>query len=326
MKTKNVLLMMVASLSFLFSVIGNGAGRDFQSLDGAWQIVFDRYNEGGAKQWIREKNFPREQTREIAVPSCWKLMEKDYEGVSFYRRAFNVPANWAGKTIRLQFDAVNFRSEVRLIATGAICVKDVFIEPKISDNTATLHLELAHEGKKAGPATVTIAIRSVSQPDRVAATISKTLDLKPGLNRQAWTLDIPDAAYWSPDHPHLYRAEVSVAFGGTVSDRWETRFGMREFTIRDKKFCLNGKPLYLKATFFEGLYPVKLAYPDSREMAIREIQLAKDAGFNMIRPWRKTPPMWLDLADEMGVLTVGSPTWQSFPSARPLHRLPTPSA
>ena len=100
---------------------------------------------------------------------------------------------------------------------------------------------------------------------------------------------------------------MSVTFGGTVSDRWETRFGMREFTIRDKKFYLNGKPLYLKATFFEGLYPVKLAYPDSREMAIREIQLAKDAGFNMIRPWRKPPPpMWLDLADEMGVLTVGS--------------------
>jgi len=38
---------------------------------------------------------------------------------------------------------------------------------------------------------------------------------------------------------------------------------MREFTIRDKKFHLNGKPMYLKATFFEGLYPTKLAYPDS---------------------------------------------------------------
>ena len=25
---------------------------------------------------------------------------------------------------------------------------------------------------------------------------------------------------------------------------------MREFTIRDKKFYLNGKPMYLKATFF----------------------------------------------------------------------------
>jgi len=83
---------------------------------------------------------------------------------------------------------------------------------------------------------------------------------------------------------------------------------MREFTIRDKQFQLNGKPLFLKATFFEGLYPTGIAYPDSREMAMREIQLAKDAGFNMIRPWRRpSAPMWLDLADEMGVLVVGSP-------------------
>ena len=75
-----------------------------------------------------------------------------------------------------------------------------------------------------------------------------------------------------------------------------------------KQFYLNGKPIYLKATFFEGLYPNRIAYPDSREMAVREIQLAKDAGFNMIRPWRRPPaPMWLDLADEMGVLVVGSP-------------------
>ncbi len=71
---------------------------------------------------------------------------------------------------------------------------------------------------------------------------------------------------------------------------------------------MNGQPIYLRATFFEGLYPNGVAHPDSREMAVREIQLAKEAGFNMIRPWRRPPvPMWLDLADEMGVLVVGSP-------------------
>ncbi len=196
---------------------------------------------------------------------------------------------------------------VRLIATGDIYVKDVFIEPKISDNTATFHLELAHEGEKTIRAQVGIAVSSVSRPDQIAAEARETLDVKPGSSRLSWTLKIPNAKYWSPGNPHLYRAEVSVAYDGTVSDLLNTRFGMREFTIRDKKFYLNGRPIYLKATFFEGLYPVKLAYPDSREMAIREIQLAKDAGFSMIRPWRKPPPpMWLDLADEMGVLTVGS--------------------
>ena len=42
-------------------------------------------------------------------------------------------------------------------------------------------------------------------------------------------------------------------------------------------------------------------------MMVKEILLAKDAGFNMIRPWRKPPPKeWLHLADSIGVLTVGS--------------------
>jgi len=196
---------------------------------------------------------------------------------------------------------------VKMIATGDVYVKDVFIETKIANNTATFHLELVHTGEKARPAQVEISISSVKQPDQLVTKIRKTLDLKPGTSKQSWTVKVPNATYWSPDNPHLYRAEVSVAYEGTVSDHWSTRFGMREFTIRDKKFYLNGKPIYLKATFFEGLYPVKLAYPDSREMAIREIQLAKDAGFNMIRPWRKPPPpMWLDLAEEMGVMTVGS--------------------
>ena len=69
---------------------------------------------------------------------------------------------------------------------------------------------------------------------------------------------------------------------------------------------LNGKPIYIKAAFFEGLYPNELALPDTPEMAQREIQLAKECGFNIIRPWRKPPPpMWLDMCDEMGVMVIG---------------------
>ena len=93
----------------------------------------------------------------------------------------------------------------------------------------------------------------------------------------------------------------------TELDNVKETFGFREFTVKNNKFYLNDKPLYLKAAFFEGLYPVKLSYPDSKEMMIKEILLAKKAGFNMIRPWRKPPPKeWLHLADSIGVLTVGS--------------------
>ena len=358
---------------------GPGSAGQLLSLDGTWEIIFDPQNQGRQGRWHQQQIFAAHPSRrEISVPGCWELIEKDYEGVAFYRRIFKVPESWRGKVIRLHFDAVNFLSEVwlndtavgvheggftpfefrvdslikpgeentlilrvvgpillqdkqvdgvgpmetpqwrgaitggiwqpaRLIATDKTYVKDVFIEPKVSDDTVTFHLELAHAGKRNSLAQVGIAIRSVSRPDEILARINKQIELRPGSNKRSYTLKVPNAIHWSPVNPHLYLVDVRVAYDGSVSDVWNARFGMREFTIRDKKFCLNGEPMYLKATFFEGLYPVKLAYPDSREMAVREIKLAKEAGFNMIRPWRKPPPpMWLDLCDEIGVLTVGS--------------------
>jgi hypothetical protein len=196
---------------------------------------------------------------------------------------------------------------VRLVATGDVWVDDVFIESKIAHDTATLHVELDHGAAEIRAAEIEIAIHSAEDQSKVLAKHNTSLRLSAGTYRDSFTLKIPDAKHWSPDSPHLYLASVRVAANGTLSDTWTSRFGLREFTIRNKKFHLNGEPMFLKATFFEGLYPVKLAYPDSEQMARREIQLAKEAGFNMIRPWRKPPPpMWLDLCDEMGVLTVGS--------------------
>ena len=128
------------------------------------------------------------------------------------------------------------------------------------------------------------------------------------MNEHKVVIKIPEARYWSPDDPFLYQAKLEIKNKQKVSDDWYHRFGLRELTIKNQDFYLNGKRIYIKASFFEGLYPNSIAYPDSEEMARKEIRLAKEAGFNMIRPWRHpTTSMWLDLADEMGVMGVGSP-------------------
>jgi beta-galactosidase/beta-glucuronidase len=83
------------------------------SLDGKWEIIFDHGNVGRDADWHLDTVFSMQKAkRNINVPSCWEEIEKDYEGVAFYRRRFEVPANWEGKVIRLHFDAVNFLSEV----------------------------------------------------------------------------------------------------------------------------------------------------------------------------------------------------------------------
>ena len=69
--------LLLAMLATLHGASAADGARKYQSLDGAWQIVFDRNNEGGAKQWVREKSFPLEQMREIAVPSITMLCRID---------------------------------------------------------------------------------------------------------------------------------------------------------------------------------------------------------------------------------------------------------
>jgi len=162
-------------------------------------------------------------------------------------------------------------------------------------------VELDNTDAKAREVEVEVSIQPKTSGEVVARQLAK-LSLRPGKNQTGWTLPIPNARYWSPEAPNLYTATIRAV----GNDAESVQFGMRELTIRNQQFELNGKSIYIKAAFFEGLYPAKLAVPDNREMAIREIQLAKEAGFNMIRPWRKPPPpMWLDLCDEMGVLVVG---------------------
>jgi beta-galactosidase len=350
------------------------------SLNGDWEIVFDHQNEGAQAMWHQNDVFQKlEDKRKIKVPSSWELIEQDYEGVAFYRYAFAVPQDWQGKVIRLQFDAVNYLSEiwlngkvvgyheggftpfefrvdkmieagkeniltlrvvgpillsdkniegvtalqtpqwrggisggvwqnVRLVSSGDTYIKEVFVEPNIHDNTATFHFILDHTAIKTATAEIEFDLSEASNPKTKTASKIETLQVQPGLNQYKVVLEIPNAQYWSHDDPFLYLAKVKLKNKQQLSEEWHHRFGLRELTIKNQDFYLNGKRIFIKATFFEGLYPNGIAYPDSEEMVRKEIRLAKEAGFNMIRPWRHpTPPFWLDLADEMGIMVVGSP-------------------
>ena len=61
------------------------------SLNGDWEIVFDHDNEGAESLWHQNEVFQKlDDKRKIKVPSSWELIEKDYEGVAFYRYAFDL--------------------------------------------------------------------------------------------------------------------------------------------------------------------------------------------------------------------------------------------
>ena len=106
--SRSRLFLLATAVAFCFPTLGLAGSRQSLSLDGTWEIVFDPDNVGREGGWQQGNVFSsRNDRRGIEVPSCWEEIEEDYEGVAFYLRTFQVPASWAGKAIRLQFDAVN---------------------------------------------------------------------------------------------------------------------------------------------------------------------------------------------------------------------------
>jgi beta-galactosidase/beta-glucuronidase len=176
---------------------------------------------------------------------------------------------------------------------------------------------------------VEVSVASHRTPNQPMATKTLNVILPPGATEMATELKIPDPVLWSLDDPHLYVATVrlheakgigptrtksspgragQLASSPLLLDSESVRFGMREFTIKDNDFYLNGERVFIKGAFWEGLYPSTLGHPRNPEIVRKEIRMAKEAGLNLLRPWRMPPaPMILEIADEMGMLIVGSP-------------------
>ncbi len=119
------------------------------------------------------------------------------------------------------------------------------------------------------------------------------------------TIPIPHAVLWSPENPFLYVLETTTG-GDSVS----TRFGMREFRFDNvaRRALLNGKPYFLRGTnitlhrFFGD--PLSKRHP-WEEAWVRKLlgEIPKSMHWNSMRICiGPAPEMWLDIADEVGLL------------------------
>lgn len=191
---------------------------------------------------------------------------------------------------------------VQLVASNNIYVSRMFVQPEIRDSRARVRTEVENASGRTRQAVLEVVL------DGNAGSARREVALRPGHNRIDAEISIPNAKLWSPEHPNLYTVHATLSAEGNPLDRAQQRFGMREFVIRGQNYYLNGRKILIKAGFWEGLYPQTLAFPPNANMVRREIRLAKEAGFNVLRPWRKPPaPMILDLADAMGIMLVGAP-------------------
>jgi hypothetical protein len=86
----------------------------------------------------------------------------------------------------------------------------------------------------------------------------------------------------------------------------ESYFGMRKIEARDGKALLNYRPYYQRLVLDQGYFPGGLLTAPTDEDLRKDIELAKEMGFNGARKHQKIEdPRWLYWADTLGFLVWG---------------------
>jgi beta-galactosidase len=118
-------------------------------------------------------------------------------------------------------------------------------------------------------------------------------------------LRVKQPALWSLEDRNLYKLVTEVESDGAITDRSETRFGIRSLKFDPENgFLLNGKPVKVKGTCnHQDHAGLGVALPDSVQYyRVRKLQ---EMGCNADRTSHNPPtPEFLDACDELGMLVM----------------------
>lgn len=196
---------------------------------------------------------------------------------------------------------------VWLEMTGSVWVKHFKIMSLANDRheptgEMKLELELGHRGETQG------AIVEVRSPNRKFETMR--MRLPTGGSKAVFHFRVPRPRLWSPDSPALYPMQIRVKdSSGNLQDTVNSYFGIRTIAwgkygdSRHSYILLNGKPIYVRGALDQSFNPLGVYTAPGDEFLKRDIELAKAAGFNMLRIHIKADePRKLYWADQLGML------------------------
>ena len=158
------------------------------------------------------------------------------------------------------------------------------------------------EGPSADDALVRVSV-APADPSRPVAMGSLTADdLATG-----FTLSVEDPRLWDPRDPHLYAVTTEVSSSDGV-DRVKTLTGLRRIETRGDAILLNGRRITLRGVLDQGYWPDTGMTAPTDEAFIRDLEIARDAGFTLVRKHLKLEdPRFYHHADRMGMLVWAEP-------------------
>jgi beta-galactosidase/beta-glucuronidase len=232
-------------------------------------------------------------SRDVTIPRGKQYWKEKTEGI-FYTRTTGIwQTVWLEPVNRSRIDTLRFTPDVD---TASI---DVEVSIEAIEREMSLRATVELDGEQV--LEDTISVRS--------SLVERSLPLlrrgeAPDTPHLA---DWPGPALWSPEHPTLYDLRLELLDpDGEVLDSVESYFGMRKIQVKDGKVLLNDRPLCQRLVLDQGYFPEGILTAPTDEDLRRDVELAKEMGFNGARKHQKVEdPRWLFWADTLGFLVWG---------------------
>jgi len=227
--------------------------------------------------------------------------------------------------------------DVKLFATGPVALRNAFMKsqlplPALAPARESISVDLVNATTQPQSGVLTAKAKDAG------INIEKTVSLQPGETRTVTltpeefkALTVAKPRLWWPvnkGEQYLYGLTLEFAQGRKVSDRIETRFGIRDISSnrntpdKSRQFLVNGRRFFLHGS---NWIPEAMCRT-SRERTEAELRYTRQAGVNFLRLWAggvAESDDFYELCDELGIL-VWTEFWQAgdtlIPDDRELYR------
>jgi len=182
----------------------------------------------------------------------------------------------------------------------------VITTPRIDENSALVSVMTTVQNVLPQPQAIHLKTEIVNSDGiPVASFFSEEEVPNNSLKEILHEIEVSNPILWSVENPYLYKVITSIESSGSVTDKYETDFGIRYFSFDNQKgFSLNGKPMKLYGVCNHHDLGCLGSAINTRALE-RQLEILKEMGCNSIRTSHNPPaPELLDLCDKMGFLVM----------------------
>ena len=212
---------------------------------------------------------------------------------------------------------------VQLRALPAVFLREVFAKP-VDVLNSSRRVEITCRVDAAAPLPARIRLEAaLRRGDQTIATVTQSALMEKSNEEFHLSLsNLGNVQLWDPEHPHLYRVEVTLSLDERPMHRSAARIGFREARFAMDGFFLNGRRTQLFGLNRHELYPY-LGFAAPPRLLRRDAEiLRKQFNCNIVRcSHYPQSEAFLDACDELGLMAwqeppgwqyIGDESWQDL--------------